>query len=299
MKVLVDLNSQVESFQIKEVHKERLVNEFDSHDFEFVGSYKEFKTKVHGAEAALVWLFPEHLFPKAGNLSALYTPAAGKDWVAEDLSGKVKTYFSRFHGEIIAESFLSMVLYFNNQLKVAVDNQRSKIWDRNAFKGRSLCKNQSLLIIGYGSIGEKCAKAAKSLGMEVTGISRSKSSDNEVSIIRPENISESIGSFDHILNLLPGGNETYQFVNSDLINSMQSSACFYNFGRGTTVDESALVEALETGKVAYAGLDVMEIEPLPSDSPLWELKNVLLTPHSSCCYDDYLHLFIDELHGKL
>ena len=299
MKVLVDLNSKVDSFQIKEVHKQRLVNEFPEYNFEFAESYKEFKTKVAEANSALVWLFPEHLFSQATNLTRLYTPAAGKDWVAVDPSGKVKTHFSCFHGEIIAESFLSMLLYFNNQLKTTVENQCSKVWDRNAFPGRRLLRNQTLLIIGYGSIGQACAKAALSLGMKVTGVSRSKSGNNEVSILSSENIDENIGAFDHVLNLLPGGEETLQFVDAKLISSMKSTACFYNFGRGTTVDEKALAAALKTGKIAYAGLDVTEVEPLPAYSPLWILKNVLMTPHSSCCYDDYLHLFIDELHGKL
>ncbi|MCH2205604.1 MAG: hypothetical protein MK132_07025 [Lentisphaerales bacterium] len=299
MKVLVDLNSKVNSFQITETHKKRLVDEFPEHEFIFTSSYKEFKERLVEAEAALVWLFPERLFENAENLTALYTPAAGKDWVAEDPTGKVKTYFSSFHGDIIVESFLSMLLYFNNQLGTAVKNQSSKTWNRNAFSGRRLLKSQNLLILGYGSIGEKCASLARAYGMALAGVSRSKESTTEVSIVRPEELYGVIGTYDHVLNLLPGNESTLKWVGKKLISSMKEGVCFYNFGRGATVDEDSLIVALKSGRIAFAGLDVTDVEPLDESSPLWNLPNVLLTPHSSCCYEDYLHLFIDELHRKL
>ena len=299
MKILVDLNSKVNSFQLTDVHKRRLVTEFPNHEFIFLNSYKELKNRISEAEAALVWMFPEHLFEKASHLRALFTPAAGKDWVAEDPSAQVKTYFSSFHGHIIAESFITMMLYLNNQLSTALANQSSKSWARNAFSGRRLLRNQSLLIIGYGNIGDKCADLALAHGMKVTGVSRTKESTHNLNIIRPEEILKNIGEYDHVLNLLPGNKETFEFVNAEILAEIKKTACFYNFGRGTTVDEAALINALRDGDIAFAGLDVTQQEPLAESSALWSLENVILTPHSSCCYEDYLHLFIDELHEKL
>ena len=299
MKVHVDLNSRINSFQIKPVHEKRLVEEFPQHNFIFHDSYKELKENIGEAEAALVWQFPEHLFEKASQLRLLCTPAAGKDWVAVDSSGTVKNHFSSFHGDIISESFLAMLLAINNRLTVALKNQSINNWGRNDFAGRKLLRNQSLLIIGFGSIGQKCADVALSLGMSVTGVSRSKKSNEQVSIIQPDQLLEEIGTFDHVLNLLPGGEITEKFVCQQLIDKMSQTTSFYNFGRGTTVDEPALIHALKSKSIFFAGLDVMDKEPLAKESELWSLENVILTPHSSCCYEDYLHLFIDELKDVL
>jgi D-2-hydroxyacid dehydrogenase (NADP+) len=299
MKILVDLNSQIDQFNLTEAHKERLKDEFPQHDFLFLESYGELKKKIHLAEAAIVWIFPEKLFSSAGKLKSLYTPAAGKDWVAVDPRGNVETHFSCFHGEMIAESFLAMLLYFNNQLAVSLSNQSLKKWDRNAFPKRRLLKGQSLLILGYGSIGERCGELAESMGMKVTGVSRSKESSSTVKIIHPGQLSGNIKQYDHILNVLPGGELTEGFVSEEFLAQMHENSCFYNFGRGTTVDEFALEEVLSSGGIAFAGLDVTRVEPLANESALWSLDNVLLTPHSSCCYDNYLDLFIDELQEKL
>ncbi|MCM8538100.1 MAG: hypothetical protein NE334_19310 [Lentisphaeraceae bacterium] len=299
MRVHVDLNSHINSFQIKPIHERRLSEEFPQHDFVFNDSYKDLKENIAEAEAALVWQFPEHLFQQAIKLKLLCTPAAGKDWVAVDPSGAVQNHFSSFHGEIISESFLTMLLAVNNRLVTSLKSQSAKEWGRNEYAGRKLLKNQSLLIIGFGSIGQKCAEVAMSLGMSVTGVSRSKKTNGKLRIIHPEELADEISHFDHILNLLPGGKETEKFVSRELITKMNSSASFYNFGRGTTVDEHALIDALKAKEIFFAGLDVMEKEPLPLESELWSLENVILTPHSSCCYEDYLHLFIDELKDVL
>lgn len=299
MKVLVELNRKEDNFQIKEEHKVRLVKEFPQHSFEFIDSYKEFKERLSEAEVALVWLFPQRLFEAAVNLQALYTPAAGKNWVAEDPSGRVKSYFSSFHGGMIAESFMTMLLYNNNNLSPAIKNKEAANWDREAFGVRSLLKNKSLLIAGYGNIGYSCAQIAKSFGMNVVGACRNLAREANCQLLDIQNITDYIGEYDHVLNLLPGDESTTKFFSSDLLLRMKDGASFYNFGRGTTVDEDALCSVLDSNKLRFAGLDVFSEEPLPSKSALWEASNCVMTPHSSCIYTDYLHLFIDELKEKL
>ncbi|NQZ57939.1 MAG: hypothetical protein HRT88_10810 [Lentisphaeraceae bacterium] len=298
MKILVDLNSKVDAFQISEVHKKRLCREFPQHTFEFADSYQHFKTRVNTAELALLWFFPEKLYKSAKNLQAMYTPAAGMDWLAEDPTGKITRHFSSFHGKLISESFISMLLYFNNQLAVAGELKNEQSWGRNAFQRLSLYQ-QKLLIVGCGNIGTYCGKAAQALGMQVCGVRRNPAKNNELAMIALEELHENIGEYDHVLNLLPGGEATDSFFNEALLGRIKKSACFYNFGRGTTVDEAALITKLQQGEIRAAGLDVTRVEPLPQDSLLWTLPNVLLTPHSSCCYEDYLDFFIDELRTKI
>lgn len=299
MNILVELNRKEDNFQIKDEHKARLLEEFPQHTFQFMDSYQEFKERLSEAEAALVWLFPERLFAEAVNLRELYTPAAGKNWVAEDSSGKVKSHFSSFHGGMIAESFLTMLLYNNNNLKPAVENKKLAKWDRAAFGVRSLLKNQSLLIVGYGNIGYSCAELVKAFGMKVSGACRNLERISNCDLLNIHELPDYIGEYDHVLNLLPGDASTIEFFSSDLLAKMKSGASFYNFGRGTTVEEGALVNALKSGQLKFTGLDVFSEEPLTAESDLWRIENCVMTPHSSCIYTDYLHLFIDELHEKL
>jgi D-2-hydroxyacid dehydrogenase (NADP+) len=299
VKILVDLNSSINAFSIQQRHKEMLRDQFPAHDFIFMESYRDFKENVSAAEAALVWVFPEHLFAKAPALKAIFTPAAGRDWVAEDPSGNVSVHFSSFHGHIISESFLSMMLYVNNNLAKAVENQSLRSWDRNAFGKRIILQNQSLLIIGCGSIGQVCADKAISLGMKVAGVKRHVGEKNAMKMMSFSSLASHISEYDFILNLLPGGEATEKLIDSSLIEKMKDGVSFFNFGRGTTIDEVALEAALKSGKIAFAGLDVTYEEPLRQESELWGLDNVLLTPHSSCCYEDYLDLFIEELKEKL
>jgi D-2-hydroxyacid dehydrogenase (NADP+) len=300
MKILVDLNSNVDYFSIKDEHKQRLVEEIPEHEFMFMDSYEELKKNIAEAEMALVWKFPVHLYKKAENLKALYTPAAGKDWLSLDPEERVQVFFSSFHGHLISESFLSMLFYVNTKLAISVENQRLKKWARTAPGKRRLLNGQSLLIIGCGAIGATCADKAKALGMNVAGVRRNIPTGNQdIEWFQFSELANIIGQYDHVLNLLPGGEETLKLVDGSLIKMMKKGAVFYNFGRGTTVDEEALVKALSKGNLGFAALDVTFDEPLSTVSPLWDLENVLITPHNSCCYDDYLHLFIDEVKKKL
>jgi D-2-hydroxyacid dehydrogenase (NADP+) len=299
MRVLVELNSSVDAFSIGDVHKNRLIAEFPHHEFVFMDTYNSFKKNIEGAEAALVWKFPTHLYEKAVKLKYLYTPAAGKDWVANDPKEHVQTYFSQFHGQLISESFLSMLLFNNTNTSILMDNSQRRSWAKNAVGKRSLLRNQSLLIVGCGSIGDVCAEKALSLGMRVTGVKRILPGKGDFPYAELSDLKGIVSEYDHILNLLPGGALTERFIDAALIGCFKQNASFYNFGRGTTVDEGALIASLQKSKIKFAGLDVSYEEPLSQESELWGMKNVFITPHNSCCYSDYLHLFIDELKEKL
>ncbi len=295
MFVLVNLHHENISFCLKEEQKRRLIVLFPQHEFHFAQNYEDFKAKIPQADYAIVWSFSEKLYSLAKNLKAIFTPAAGKDWVAKDPQGKVHRHFGSFHGEIIVESFLAMLFYWNNKISNAVDMQSANIWNRNGFEPRRLLKNKKVLIVGYGHIGAICAEKLLSLGISVSGACRDVKKAANCPLYDIKNLADFIGSYDVILNLLPGGAETGKLIDEKLLEKMKDGVAFFNFGRGTTVDEDALIKFLKSGKIGFAGLDVFEEEPLPLESPLWKIPNVLLTPHSSCCYDDYLELFIYEL----
>jgi|GEM_PF-356096 len=165
--------------------------------------------------------------------------------------------------------------------------------------------NQTVLILGYGSIGQALAKVLKSLGMKIIGVRRSSDVlDSESERVVGLNESASlIGEADFIVNLLPLSEDTYQIVDSVFLAAMKKSAFFINLGRGETVVESDLVQALKRGAIAGAGLDVFEREPLGPDSPLLKLPNVVVTPHVAGVTQSYwakqTDLFIANLEAYL
>lgn len=155
------------------------------------------------------------------------------------------------------------------------------------------------MILGYGNLGRACSKRLKALGMEVWGTKRSLSEGEErESLMRFDEALDRIGDFDHVVCFLPGDESARGLIGRNYFRAMKRSAVFYNLGRGSAVREKELVQALDEGEIAGAGLDVFEVEPLPADSELWQAPNVLLTPHASACYTDYTRLFVEELVTK-
>ncbi len=137
------------------------------------------------------------------------------------------------------------------------------------------------------------------VGMSVSGYQRRHQSgfdpETGVEYINDENLETSLGLADHIIVLLPGGEQTRYFMSRDLLAKIKPGAFFYNFGRGSTIRDSDLLWALDAGIIAGAGIDVTEVEPLPTSSPLWRHRQVILLPHSSCVFEEYQQLHVQEL----
>jgi phosphoglycerate dehydrogenase-like enzyme len=223
--------------------------------------------------------------------------------VAQDPENQIPVHFSSFHGPMIAETLLGMILFFNNSILSFQVNQRLAEWNPNTDYPRTLLRNQHVVILGYGHIGRYCAKLLGSLGPSITGIKRNISgifdSETGVRYARLENAAMDFAKADHLVVLLPSGEDTNGLVNSNVLNQLKPGCTIYNFGRGTAVNESDLITALDSGHLSAAGLDVFAKEPLPLDSPLWSHPKVLVFPHSSCCYQEYGNLFTLELKEKL
>ena len=145
----------------------------------------------------------------------------------------------------------------------------------------------NLLIVGYGSIGEEFAKRAKVFGMRVRGITRSGKGDTSfVEKILPANqLHEALSEADYVVIAAPETAETKHLIGPAEISRMKRGARLINVGRGSLLDEAALIAALESGHLAGAALDVTGIEPLPENSPLWKAPNLFITPHTSAVSD--------------
>ena len=139
---------------------------------------------------------------------------------------------------------------------------------------------EQCLIVGFGDVGKKLAKVCKALDMNVSVIGRTINKHKSVDkFFTLEEISTAVSNADYVINLLPLNHETEQVFTQKVFVKMKSSAFFINIGRGETVDENALIAALKDNQITGAGLDVFAQEPLTDSSPLWDMENVILSPH--------------------
>lgn len=301
--LLIHLQNSVDAFSLKPRHAERIRQIIPETEIVITEGTQDFLEKLPEADCALVWHFKAKWYNNAPRLKTLFTPAAGHDWVAEDPSGRVSTYFGKFHGRIMRESLLSMMLYFNRQVGKSLTDQRDKVWGRLGYNESVALFSQKVLIIGYGSLGHSIAELLKAVGSGVVGVKRNSAGCEGIcsadKIISFDRLEEELPHADHVVLLLPGGTKTDGIFTERYFNMMKPGAYLYNLGRGNCYREEDLIDALINGPLAGAGLDVFSEEPLPPTSPLWELPNVLITPHSSAISREYIDLFLLELAVRL
>jgi phosphoglycerate dehydrogenase-like enzyme len=258
----------------------------------------DFYREMTRAEWVMTWSFRSEWYGKAPVLEAVFTPAAGRDWVPPDPSGRVKNYYGHFHGRIMRESLLAMMLHFNRRLAQAMENQKNAVWDRRVFDGSSSLFSQRVLIVGYGNIGRQAAELIKAFGAKITGVKRNiegfERDPFAERVVSIDNLPEELPVADHVVLILPGGPGTEGLFTARHLALMKPGSYLYNLGRGNCYRETDLVRALTDGPLAGAGLDVSPEEPLPPTSPLWKLPNVLITPHACAISREYLDLYIEE-----
>lgn len=158
---------------------------------------------------------------------------------------------------------------------------QSQIWDKP--EQLSELNGKTLLIVGFGSIGRELAKRAKAFEMRVWGVTRTGHGDASLAekIVTADKLHTVLPEADFVVIVAPETNETKHLIGAEEISQMKRGARLLNLGRGSLLDEVALILALESGQLGGAALDVAAKEPLPSDSPLWKTPNLFLTPHTS------------------
>jgi phosphoglycerate dehydrogenase-like enzyme len=149
-----------------------------------------------------------------------------------------------------------------------------------------LLVGQSVLILGFGAIASRLVELLGPLKMEVAAVRRKASGNEGCRIIATEKTDEALPAADHVVNVLPANSSTEQFLNARRLSLLKPSAIVYNIGRGTTIEQTALLSALQNGKIAAAYLDVTDPEPLPPDHALWSAPNCYITPHSAGGHSD-------------
>jgi D-2-hydroxyacid dehydrogenase (NADP+) len=192
----------------------------------------------------------------------------------------ILTNVSGVHAYPISESVLAMMLSFTRKLHLHIRNQMQKKWEW--LGGMGEIHGKVLGVVGVGAIGEEIAKLARAFGMRVLGVRKSGQPSSYVDrMYDNQGLDEVLKESDYVVVTLPITKDTQHFIGRSQFRLMKSTAFYVNIGRGGTTVTEALIEALQNSTIAGAGLDVLEQEPLPESSPLWEMDNVILTPHNS------------------
>ena len=243
------------------------------------------------AEAEVLYDFPR------GHTRDLAQVAPKLRWVQASIAGAgevakkaglvetdiVVTTASGVYSGSLAEFVVMAMLQHAKGLERLRRDKAERAW-RPAYvdtlEGKTLC------IVGIGNIGRAIAGRARPFGMRILGVKRTVHDEDPArnhadALYGTDRLHEALAEADYVAVTLPGTPETYHLVDEEAIKSMQKGAYFVNVGRGAAVDEGALVEALREGHLSGAALDVFEVEPLPRESPLWELDNVIISPHST------------------
>lgn len=191
------------------------------------------------------------------------------------------------HAPAMAETVIGMMLHFARGLDFAVRSQAARRWDTEPFSDRvdtaTELGDSTVGILGLGGIGKEVAKRALALGMRVCATRRSgRPAPADIDLhIGPDATRRLLEVSDYVVVALPSTAATRDLIDTDMIAHMRRNAVLINIARGDIVDEDALADALRSGSLRGAGLDVFRTEPLPDSSPLWSLPNVLITPHVS------------------
>jgi phosphoglycerate dehydrogenase-like enzyme len=197
--------------------------------------------------------------------------------------GSIFSNVSQVFADPCAQHVLAMMLALGRQLLPSHKDQLTDhAWHyaQRRYDSR-LLTGQTVVMLGFGAIGRRLAEFLAPFGMKLIAVRRQTRSERGVRIIPEEAISSALAEADHVVNILPDNASTRNYVNARRLACVKPGARFYNVGRGTTVDQSALLEALRSGRLGAAYLDVFDVEPLPVADALWTAPNCWITPHTA------------------
>ena len=228
-------------------------------------------------------LFLHHSIDKFKNLKYIQLTSQGYDRVDMDYVKENNITINNARGVYsvpMAEFVLSGVLALMKQGRFFYNNQKKNIWEKH--RGLTELYSKTVLIVGCGNVGSECAKRFKAFDTKIIGADVVTNENPYIErIYHISELKSVLNTADVVVLTLPLLDSTYHIINEDMLSSMKEGAILANIARGGVVDTSALINALKSDRLSGAVLDVFESEPLEDNSPLWDMDNVVLTPHNS------------------
>jgi phosphoglycerate dehydrogenase-like enzyme len=281
----------------------------DAVELIFADTEESLGEALEGSDVILAWK------PRSGLLQPVWHRAGAVKWIQSASAGVDRLLFPGLidshvvvtnargvFDQAIAEYVLTLLLTFAKGMPGVWDRQGRAEWKPRDTEGLA---GKHVLVVGAGPIGRAIGVACQGLGMTVRGVATTSRRRDDVFrvVYGADELPDALSWADYVVDVLPGTPQTRHLFDEKAFGAMRPAARFVNVGRGSTVDEPALVRALQEGRIGGAALDVFEEEPLPKDSPLWTMPNVIVSPHMAGDFAGWrealVELFVENLQRYL
>jgi phosphoglycerate dehydrogenase-like enzyme len=291
MKILLVSHHSFDLWTIPDWFPERLRQNFPAVNVVALKGYAELEAQIPDTEVIVTWSLRSEQFKLGCKLRWIHSPAAAvHQLMFPELihSDVILTNARDVHGPVVAEHVMSLIFALAKRIPQAVRLQLQRVWGQLTMwesrpRPRELA-GATLGLVGLGSIGREVARHGVALGMRVIAVREHPEKGNPANIAQvygSPQLDELLSQSDYAVLAVPTTPNTLALINAQRLAAMKPDAYLINVGRGPLIDDAALIDALRAHKIAGAALDVFHEEPLPADSPYWDLENVLITPHTA------------------
>lgn len=302
MNILVSIQQPVEAWQIPAAQLPRLRALFPQHTVVHATDAASRAEGLRHCDVAFTWILHPEELATAPRLRWVHSSAVAVGTLCVEAlaaRGITVTNSRGIQARPIAEHVFACVLALARQLPHLVQRQTEACWAQNALTGARtpwLLQGRTLGVIGLGSIGAEVARLGAAWGLRVVGVRRRADAgapEGVSRVVGPEALGDVLAEADIVVLAAPLTGDTTSLLDAQALARMKRDAVLVNIARGPLVDTDALVQALRSGHLRGAALDVFDREPLPTDHPLWRLPNVLVTPHTSGFRDGHWDAVVD------
>jgi phosphoglycerate dehydrogenase-like enzyme len=278
-----------------EIYRDRLQVEFPQLQFALAHGLSELPEDLSGIDVLISFAIElkDEFYRRAAHLKWIQCLATGVDHVLRCPSLKPEVLLTSgrgIHGAPMRETVVYLMMGVSRGVAALVDDQKAHVWDRRFW---GLFYGKTAVVAGVGVVGIAIGQLLKAFGMRVIGVTRTPRAVEGFDETMPTGrLHEAVGRADFLINVLPATADNALLFDRAVFAAMKPTAYYISAGRGQTVDEPALIAALRERRIAGAGLDVFQTEPLPADSPFWDLPNVFITPHLGGYTSEYEDLIM-------
>lgn len=308
MKLLIALHHRFDLWCDPSWFAPRLVKEFPQLTISRTPDYDHVAAEIPDADIMLGWSLRPEQFRLAKRLRWIHSTAAAVHQLMSPelvVSGVIVTNAREVHGPVVAEHVIALVFALAKRLTAAAKYQQQKLWAQEQLWEQAPAIREvaggTLVLVGVGSIGREVIRRAKPLGMHVLAVREhpQRGTEGADQVFGMEQLDSALAQADFVVLAAPLTRKTEGMINTERLRSMKPEAYLINVSRGPLIDDAALVAALRARQIAGAALDVFAQEPLPADSPYWELDNCFITPHTAAVTDKlwerHYELFTENL----
>jgi phosphoglycerate dehydrogenase-like enzyme len=289
MKLLIVVHHRFDLWNAPAWLPERLRRDFPGLEVVQLPTYEGIAEQIVDTDVLMAWSVRPEQIKTAEKLRWIHSPVAAVHllMIPEIIQSEIVVTNAReINGSVVAEHVIAQIFALAKCLPEAVRLQRQHQWGQEIIWQRrpKEIAGATLGLVGAGSIGREVAKRAASLGMRVLAVREDLSKpkpEGVDTVLNSDRIDEMLAVADYVVLAVPVTPRTTALMNADRLARMKPDSCLINVGRGPLIDEGALAVSLRAGKVRGAAQDVFTKEPLPADSPLWDLENLLITPHTA------------------